>query len=230
MNNRIGIVAGATGLVGGELLQELLIDPTWSKVYVLVRRPLEWSHPKLETILIDWDRFPALPAGITDAFCCLGTTISQAGSKENFRKVDYEYAVSYAKAAKNAGADSFHIVTALGSDPHSLIFYNRVKGEAEAEIRKIGFSSLGIFRPSLLDGDRKEFRLGEKIGQVLAILINPLLFGPIRKYRSIQGKTVAKAMLNLAWSGKKGTFLVESDRIQVLGTSSARSNLDSILG
>lgn len=229
MNQRVAIVAGGTGLVGGELVQELLIDPSWSKVYLLVRKPLEWTHSKLELILTDWEKLPEFPQGVTDAFCTLGTTIGKAGSKENFKKVDLEYPSSFAKVCKKKGVKSFFIVTALGADPNSFAFYNQVKGEVETEISKLGFETLGIFRPSLLEGDRKEFRLAEKIGSKLAFLINPLLLGPFKKYRSIHAKTVAKSMLNLAWSGKIGNFIIESDKIQVLGSSSARANLDSIL-
>lgn len=228
MNHRVAIIAGGTGLVGGELVQELLIDPSWDKVYLLVRKPLGWTHSKLELILTDWEKLPEFPQGITDAFCTLGTTIGKAGSKENFKKVDFEYPFSFAKAAREKGVKSFFIVTALGADTNSFVFYNQVKGEVEEEISKLGFETFGIFRPSLLEGDRKEFRLGEKIGAKLAFLINPLLLGPLKKYRSIHAKTVAKSMLNLAWSGKKGKQIIESDQIQILGSSSARANLDSI--
>ncbi|WP_367897539.1 oxidoreductase [Leptospira sp. WS58.C1] len=229
MDHRVAIVAGGTGLVGSELVQELLIDPSWNRVYLLVRKPLEWTHSKLELILTDWEKPLEFPPGITDAFCTLGTTIGKAGSKENFKKVDLEYPSKFAKACKDKGVRSFFIVTALGADRDSFVFYNQVKGEVEAEISKLGFETLGIFRPSLLEGDRKEFRLGEKIGSKLAFLINPLLIGPFKKYRSVHAKTVAKSMLNLAWSGKTGKQIIESDQIQVLGSSSARANLDSIL-
>ncbi|PJZ76616.1 oxidoreductase [Leptospira neocaledonica] len=229
MNHRVAIVAGGTGLVGGELVQELLIDPSWDKVYLLVRKPLEWTHSKLELILTDWEKLPEFPQGITDAFCTLGTTIGKAGSKENFKKVDLEYPARFAKASKENGVKSFFIVTALGADSNSFAFYNQVKGEVETEISKLGFETFGIFRPSLLEGDRKEFRLAEKIGSKLAFLINPLLLGPLKKYRSIHAKTVAKSMLNLAWSAQKGKKIIESDKIQVLGSSSARANLHSIL-
>ncbi|MGJ4746627.1 oxidoreductase [Leptospira sp. SA-E8] len=229
MDHRVAIVAGGTGLVGGELVQELLIDPSWDKIYLLVRKPLEWTHAKLELVLTDWEKPLEFPSDITDAFCVLGTTIGKAGSKENFKKVDLEYPIRFAKSCKEKGVKSFFIVTALGADPNSFVFYNQVKGEVESEISKLGFGTLGIFRPSLLEGDRKEFRLGEKIGSKLAFLINPLLLGPLKKYRSIHAKTVAKSMLNLAWSGKTGKHIVESDKIQVLGSSSARANLDSIL-
>ncbi|TGK05396.1 oxidoreductase [Leptospira langatensis] len=230
MKNRVAIVAGGTGLVGGELVRELLIDPDWDKVYLLARKPVEWTHAKLELILTDWEHLSNFPKNITDAFCTLGTTIAKAGTKENFKKVDLDYVVSFAKAAREAGAKSFFVVTALGADPNSFVFYNKVKGQAEEEIAKIDFETVGIFRPSLLDGERKEFRLGEKIGQVVAVLLNSLLIGPIRKYRSIQARTVAKAMLNLAWSSKKGKFKIESDKIQKLGDGSARANMEYILG
>ncbi|TGL61601.1 oxidoreductase [Leptospira sarikeiensis] len=228
MDHRIAIVAGGTGLVGGELVRELLIDPDWDKVYLLVRKPLEWTHSKLEIILTDWEKLE-FPEKVTDAFCILGTTIGKAGSKENFKKVDLDYPVRFAKVAKEKGVNSFYIVTALGADPNSMIFYNQVKGEVETEISTLGFSSLGIFRPSLLEGDRKEFRLGEKIGSKISFFINPLLIGPFKKYRSIHAKTVAKAILNLAWSSKKGKFVIESDKIQSLGSGTARANLENLI-
>ncbi|EQA36657.1 NAD(P)H-binding protein, PF13460 family [Leptospira inadai serovar Lyme str. 10] len=229
MKHRIAVVAGGTGLVGGQLVRELLLDADWDKVYVIVRKPLSWSHPKLEPILVDWNRFPDLPKGITDAFSALGTTIQQAGTRENFRKVDFDYAISFAKAAKSNGVRGFSLISSLGADSKSIVFYNKVKGEVEGEISRLGFEYLGIFRPSLLEGDRKEFRIGEKIGAILAMFLNPILIGPFRKYRSIEGSVVAKAMLNAAWADLKGTIIIESDKIQELGSSTVRDRIPKIL-
>ncbi|EPG75782.1 NADH(P)-binding protein, PF13460 family [Leptospira fainei serovar Hurstbridge str. BUT 6] len=229
MKNRIAVVAGGTGLVGSQLVRELLLDADWDKVYMIVRRPLSWSHPKLEPILVDWNHFPDLPKGVTDAFSALGTTIKQAGSREDFRKVDFDYAITFAKAAKSIGAKGFSLVSALGADPESIVFYNKVKGELEREISRLGFEYLGIFRPSLLEGDRKEFRIGEKIGAILAIFLNPILIGPLKKYRSIEGTVVAKAMLNVAWADLRGNIIIDSDKIQELGSSNVRAKISEIL-
>ncbi|TGK09893.1 oxidoreductase [Leptospira fletcheri] len=229
MDHRVAIVAGGTGLVGGHLLKELLLDPDWEKVYAFTRRPLSLSHSKLEIVQVDWDRLPDFPPGVTDAFAALGTTMKRAKTKENFRKTDYEYTLSFAKAAKASGVSHFSLVSSLGADQHSLVFYNKVKGEVEEAVVDLKFPYCGIFRPSLLEGDRSEFRFGEKIGSFLALFINPLLIGPARKYRSIQASTVAKAMVNAVWAGQKGTYRMESDRIQELGASSVRPNIPDLL-
>lgn len=165
MDRKNALVAGATGLIGKYLLEELSASAYYQKVYALVRRP--GSVFGAEEIVSDFDTLSvaSFPEGITDVFCSLGTTISKAGSRENFKKVDYEYVLKLAEFAKEKGAKSFLVVSALGADPKSLVFYNRVKGEMERGLEEIGFSFLGIFRPSLLEGERKEVRPGETVGQ-----------------------------------------------------------------
>ncbi|PJZ68496.1 nucleoside-diphosphate sugar epimerase [Leptospira perolatii] len=231
MKSRIAIIAGGTGLIGRHLIQELLLDNEWEKVYVLVRKPSPWEHSKLVPIQMNWDDLQSyhFPKDATHAFCALGTTMNRAGSKENFRKVDYQYVIDFAKAAKSSQITHFSVVSALGADANSFVFYNKVKGEMEASLKSLGFIYLGIFRPSLLEGDREEFRFGEKLGSFFAKLINPLLFGPLRKYRSILGFVVAKAMLNAAWALDGGTFVFESDKIAELGSADSRTRISEIL-
>ncbi len=210
MSGRTALVAGATGLIGGHLVKLLLADPAYDKVVVLARRPPEGvASPKLQTIIADFDALDAALAGIAvdDAFCALGTTIKVAGSQAAFRKVDHDYIIAFARAAKAAGAIRFMLVSAMGADANSSIFYSRVKGEAERAIRSIGFETLHVFRPGLLLGERREKRAGEEIGAALTPFLNPLMLGPLRAYRSIKGETVARAMKGAALSGQSGSHI-----------------------
>ena len=210
MSGRTALVAGATGLIGGHLMPLLLADPAYEKVVVLARRPIEGvASPKLQTIIVDFDALDASLAGIAvdDAFCALGTTIKVAGSQAAFRKVDHDYIVAFARAAKAAGAKRFLLVSAMGADANSSIFYSRVKGETERSVRSIAFDATHIFRPGLLLGERREKRTGEEVGAALTPFLNPLLLGPLRAYRSIKGETVARAMRGAARSGGPGTHI-----------------------
>nr|WP_241555905.1 oxidoreductase [Leptospira yasudae] len=217
MAQKAALVAGATGLIGKYLLEELNASGEYQKIYALVRKP--GSVLGAEEIVVDYDALNAssFPKGITEVYCSLGTTISKAGSQENFKKVDHEYVMQIAKLAKEKGVRSFLVVSALGADSKSFVFYNRVKGEMEKDLETIGFPFLGIFRPSLLEGEREETRPGEAVGQFFAKIINPLLLGGIRKYRSIHGRTAAKAMIRIAQKDPSGVRILESDRIEAVG-------------
>ncbi|MDF2958450.1 MAG: NAD-dependent epimerase [Paenibacillus sp.] len=213
------IIAGATGLIGGELVRILLEDPFYDTIVALVRKETSLVHNKLVQAVTDYEK---LEAGVTDmagahVYCCLGTTIKKAGSKEQFRKVDYEYPMRLGKLALHGGAVEFLIVTAMGANSKSNLFYNQVKGETEDGLKQLGLPSLHIFRPSLLLGDRQEFRLGERIGSAVSGIISPLMAGGLRKYKPIQAITVAKAMLNAAKQDNKGIRVYESDQIEELG-------------
>jgi uncharacterized protein YbjT (DUF2867 family) len=210
------LIAGASGLIGGHLLRQLLQNPTVRHVVSLVRKPLQLSHIKLQEIIFDFDNpkhYEELPAA--DAvFCCLGTTIKEAGSKEAFRKVDYKYPLALAKAMRSKGANHFLVVTALGSNAQSVVFYSRVKGQLEQQLIDLQYPSLSIFQPSLLLGERKERRLGEDLAKLFITMITPLLAGGLRKYRAIQGADVAKAMLKIAMQPASGVCRYPSDEIQ----------------
>lgn len=214
-------IAGASGLVGRSLLAQLLAAPEYDRVVSLGRRKLEdVSHPKLQQVVVD---FAALDGAVADwscddAFCCLGTTIRQAGSCEAFRAVDQVAVLAFAWAARRQGARRFFVVTALGADPESRIFYNRVKGETEVALQVLGFETLAIFRPSLLLGQRREFRLGERVMIPLFWLAEPLLLGRLRKYRAIRADVVARALLRCSFGrGGQGLLVFPSDEIQDLG-------------
>lgn len=208
---KTALVVGATGLIGNHLTHKLLNHPAYSSVKVLVRKPMNFQHPKLEQIVIDFDNFDASVIKADDIFCCLGTTMKQAGSKEAFYKVDFEYPFETAKAALENGAKQFLIVTAMGSDAKSMFYYNRVKGEIEEALAHLGYPTLIIFQPSLLLGERKESRAGEGIASVL---MKGLDFLIPAKYKAIKGETVANAMFTLAQRGHKGKRMVTSAEMQ----------------
>lgn len=212
MAGKIAVVAGSTGLIGSQLLKLLLQDEHYSKVIALSRKPLNFTDSKLENVVIPSTDFSAL-SGIhaDDVFCCLGTTIRQAGTKEAFRKIDFEYPLELAKKLKVNNATSYHLVSALGADKKSSIFYNKVKGEVEAAIAEQHFQSYHIYRPSLLLGDRKEQRAGEDAAKVFYKIFGFLI---PKKYQAIDSAKVAKAMLHMAKENKQGEFIHESAAMQ----------------
>lgn len=216
MQTRTALVAGASGLVGGHLLDALLESPLYAQVHSLGRRPLPKQAPQLVQHTVDFARLDgvALPP-VDDAFCALGTTIKKAGSQEAFRAVDHDAVLAFAHAARKAGARCFVVVTALGADPRSRIFYNRVKGEAEASLQGVGFESLVIVRPSLLLGERAEHRRGEHAAIVLSKALGPLL-RPFAS-RPIEARTIARAMLHLAREAPPGARVVPSGELHALG-------------
>jgi uncharacterized protein YbjT (DUF2867 family) len=218
MNNTSALLVGGSGLIGGHCLDLLLGSERYEQVILIGRRPLGRSHPKLREQVVNFDEIAALPETrrATDIFCCLGTTIKVAGSPEAFRRVDYHYPLELAKWGARHGAQQFLLVSALGANAESTIFYNRVKGELEAALAALSFPGLHFFRPSLLLGERQESRPGEKVGQLLMGLLNGLFLGPLRKYRAIPAATVATAMVRVAQMGQGGVNIYESDRIQAI--------------
>lgn len=215
------LIAGATGLVGRRLLDQLVGAAGYDRVVAVTRRPLDVQHPKLVEVVADFAALDRLPEPLRgdDAFCCLGTTLRRAGSREAFRAVDHGAVLAFAWAARRGGARRFFAVSALGADPGARLFYNRVKGETEQALGVLGFDTLGIFRPGLLLGPRAEYRFGERLGAVGLALAAPLLIGGWRKYRAIPAARVARAMVRVAASDvmAQGTTVFESDAIQDLG-------------
>lgn len=197
---RIALIGGATGLVGRELVSLLLGSPVYQRVRVLVRRPLLFSHTRLEEVRTDYSDLAALgdKLKVDDAFCCLGTTLRKAGSKEAFEAVDYGHVLALARAAQAAGVKRFLVVSAAGTSEHSAAFYSQVKARMEKDVATLGFESIHIVRPSLLLGNREESRPGERLGQILSPLISPLMLGGLRKYRPVRAGDVARAMMTLA--------------------------------
>jgi uncharacterized protein YbjT (DUF2867 family) len=208
---KTALVVGATGLIGKHLTIKLLASNFYSKIKVLVRKPLDINHPNLEQIVVDFNNLDTSKIVADDVFCCLGTTMKQAGSKPAFYKVDFTYPVEIAKAALANGAKQYIIVTAMGADEKSMVYYNRVKGEVEKALSDLHYPTLLIFRPSMLLGERKEPRLGEKIGK---ILMNTISFLTPEKYKAIEGEKVANAMMILAQKGIKNKDIFESGTLQ----------------
>ena len=214
--SRTALVAGATGLVGSHVLEGLLADAHWSRVVTAGRRTTAQQHGKLEQRVLDLGAIETannLPH-VDDVFCCLGTTIKQAGSQQAFRLVDHAFVVGLARAGLRAGATQFLLVSAIGADPESRVFYSRVKGETEAAIRRLPHQAIQIFRPSLLLGERAEFRLGERIAMLGAPVLPALLFGRLRRYRPVQAATVARAMLTIAHQAPRGPNVFEYDAMR----------------
>jgi uncharacterized protein YbjT (DUF2867 family) len=205
---KIALVAGATGLVGGFLLKALLDAPEYSRVYALTRRPYGKEHPKLANRVVIFERMADQLKGLVaqDAFCCLGTTIADAGSQEAFREVDVDAVLLFARAARAAQASRFVVVSSVGASSQSKKFYLRTKGEMEEAVSDLGFASVDILQPSLLLGPRASLRPLEITGRIFAPLINPLLTGAREAYRAVPAETVGKAMLGAARRGTKGVY------------------------
>lgn len=218
MTDMKAILVGASGAIGRCLLQDLLNDSNYKEVLILVRRKSDIEHPKLKQLVIDFNRLSDYSADLKgDAvFCCLGTTKSQTPDQKEYLKIDYQYPLDIAWMAYTNGAQSYHLVSAMGADKNSSFFYNRTKGEVESELKTVPFKSIHIYRPSLLDGKRTQKRFGESVLNSLMQLINPLLMGSWKKYRSIKVESVAKVMLAQSLNDQKGIFIHPSDQIQML--------------
>ena len=205
------LLVGATGLVGRSVLEQALADPRITRVVAPTRRSLE-PHAKLDNPLVSFDRLPdEVPWWKADAVVCtLGTTIRKAGSQEAFRRVDYDYPLAVAQLTRRHGARAFALNSAAGADPSSRFFYNRVKGEVEEAIRKVGFPSLTIVRPALIGGERDEFRPAEFVAMRLLRLADPLL---PRRYRVVPHERIASVLLEAAITAPRGEQIIESDTI-----------------
>lgn len=205
---RIALVAGATGLVGGLLLNTLLDAPDYTRVYALTRRPFGREHPRLANRVVVFERMAEQLKGLTatDAYCCIGTTIAAAGSQEAFREVDVDAVVLFAQAARAAQAKRFIVLSSVGADSKSKKFYLRTKAEMEDAIAAAGFPSVDILQPSLLLGPRKEMRPLELAGAMLAPVVNPFLTGAREAYRAIPAEVVARGMLGASRRGAKGVY------------------------
>ena len=217
------LIAGATGLVGTELLHVLLESPRYEQVKILVRKPIDVIHPKLKQITTDFDQLENYQSyfEVDDVFCCLGTTIKKAGSQEAFRTVDYDYPVKLAFMAQTAGVQNFLVISALGANANSKVFYSRTKGQLEKQLKEINLKALHIFQPSLLLGNRKEFRLGEKMATLFSPVFSLLMVGKMKRYKPITARRVALAMYKRAQTTLSGPFVYPSDQIIELSKSNS---------
>ena len=212
---RTALLLGATGLVGGQVLQLLVEEDRWNHVVTLGRRALAPAAANHVHHVIDFDNIDghAEHFACDGVFCCLGTTIKKAGSEEAFRRVDFDYPVEAAHLAHAQGATQYLLVSSLGANSKSRFFYNRLKGAVEQALRGAGFASLGLFRPSLLTGDREEYRRSEAISAVGLTLAKPLLLGPFHKYRATPANTLARVMVDVAADSPTGATVYEADNI-----------------
>lgn len=212
---RAVLLCGATGLVGGECLRLLAADSTFDPVVVIGRRPLpEATMASLDTArvqqhVVDFDRIDdyAELLAVDQVVCALGTTIRQAGSKKRFAQVDFGYPFAIGRIAQARGARHFLLVSSLGADPQSRVFYSRVKGEVEDAVTALRYRSTTIVRPSLLLGDRNEFRLGEQVGRWLGMIAPSY-------YRPVQVADVAKVLVGAARDDEPGRRIIESREIR----------------
>jgi uncharacterized protein YbjT (DUF2867 family) len=218
---KIALLAGGSGLVGGYVLAALLDAPDFSRVYAISRRQLNRDHFRLANRIVQFDRLEEQLKGMRChvAMCCLGTTIRTAGSQQAFRKVDLDYVVAFAKAARAAQAQRFIVLSSAGASSTSRHFYLRVKAEMEEALTGLGFPALDILQPSLLLGLRREMRPLEALSMLGMPLINPFLLGSKEQYRAIPARTVAAAMLGAARSGRRGVSRFTYAGIKTLARS-----------
>ena len=217
MQNK-AIIVGSTGLIGSFLMELLVQDENYTQIIALVRTPLKSKNKKVIYIETDFNNLDIVASQINGQclFICVGSTMAKAGSKEAFLKVDYDLPVDVAHIASNNGVKSCMVVSSLGANPESTNYYLQVKGKMEQTIEKLGFEKTVFMRPSLLFGERKEFRLGELIGKFMMKIIGPLFIGPLKKYRGIHAKTVAEAMLKDSLKQISGIKKYESNEIELL--------------
>lgn len=210
------ILLGASGLIGRELLTLLLNDPTFSMVTIIVRKKLPIENEKLRQIIADFSTIETCKNYLKGdvIFSCLGSTKKKTPNRDIYYQIDHDYPLHVAKTARSQGIKDFHLVSSLGANRHSSNFYLRMKGEIEEDLAQLNFKSLHIYRPSLLKGERKEKRTLEKLSITIMDLIDPLLFGSLKKYQSIAAKTVALAMHRESLKKQTGKFIYPSDKIK----------------
>ena len=216
--NKRAIIIGASGLIGKELLTLLLNHQEFESIKVYVRKPLNIKHQKLTEIITDFSTIQELNNSIDGdvIFCCLGSTKSKTPDLNEYRKIDHDYPLFFAKEGLKNGLSQFHLISALGADSKSSNFYTKMKGETEDELKRLSIPSIYIYQPSFLSGNRTEKRPLEKVVLLVMKLIDPLLVGGLKKYQSINAITVAKAMINESIKNKKGIFVHKSDQIKEL--------------
>lgn len=210
INNKKAIVLGASGLIGSQLVYLLLKDETFSQVTLFVRKELSFSDNKLKQITIEFNDLESYNSEFDGSviFLCLGTTRKKTPNLEDYRAIDYGITLRAAKLAKSAGIEEVHLISAIGANSKSIIFYNKLKGEIEEDLIKIGFESTYIYQPSMLIGARDESRPAELIFQKLMPFIDLFMIGKLKKYRSVSKEKLAQAILNYQSNTKKGIHLI----------------------
>jgi len=202
------IIAGASGLIGSNLLQILLAESGYDLVLIIVRKEVPIKHPKLKQLVVDFDKLNDYAAEITGdvIFSCLGTTQALTPDKTLYRKIDHDYPVALAQIGLKNGVQQFHLVSAIGANPASSAFYLKLKGETEQDVAGVGLPSVYIYQPSMLKGRKDKQRFGESFFNALMTVVDPLLFGSLKKFHSIAASDVARAMYNQSIDNEAGTF------------------------
>jgi uncharacterized protein YbjT (DUF2867 family) len=215
---KTALLLGSTGLIGKELLSNLLQSAHYEKVIIFVRKNSAISHPKLEQVVVNFDKLEEIKQLVKgdDFFCTIGTTIKNAGSKEAFVKVDLEYPKQFAQFAQENNVSQFLVISSLGANEKSATFYLKTKGQLQSFLKSTTFKSVAILQPSLLTGNRDEFRLGEKIGEIVGKLFSFAFIGSLKKYKPIEAKTVADAMMTIAIKNNNGYKIYHSDQLELL--------------
>ncbi len=208
---KTAIIAGATGLTGSHLRELLQNNPYYEKVKILVRKPLDVFHEKLEQVVFDYEHPDKELIKGDHVYCCLGTTIKKAGSKEAFRKVDFDYPLQLAEWSITNGASRYALVSAMGASRNSFFFYNQVKGDVEEQLKKFPFESIFIMRPSMILGIRDEFRFGEEMGKLLMKPMQPLF---PKNLKSIHASQIAHCMMEKMTGEETGTHTILSGEMQ----------------
>jgi uncharacterized protein YbjT (DUF2867 family) len=220
MSKRTAVIAGSTGAIGQQLMDLLIASPRFEKILVLHHRPTPYAGlPKVEQLIVD---FAAIPAPVARdspvaVFCCVGTTQNKAGSTEAFQRVDRDVPIALARWASDHNAESFVGISSVDARSTARSIYLKTKGEMERGVAAAGVRSTYLLRPSLLAGGRDEYRLAERVGNRVLAAIEPVMLGPLRKYRAVHTKTVAQAMLACADQHAPGVHIIESDVVQELG-------------
>jgi uncharacterized protein YbjT (DUF2867 family) len=214
--SKVAVIAGSSGLVGTELLHQLCALKEYSAIKLLVRRPSGFIHAKVQEFMVDFDHIETFAEHIRGDvfFSCLGSTKAKTPHTRRYYQIDHDFPLHMAEAAAANGVQQFHLISAIGAAAKSANFYLKMKGETEQDIDKIPFRSKHFYRPSFLTGNREESRMVEKVGLGLFKLINPLLLGGLKKYKSIHVKDVAKAMIVQSLKDLSGSHYYESDKIQ----------------
>ena len=223
MSEKIATIIGATGMIGNYLLDEILTDDYFDTARVIVRKPYDKKHPKIEVKLVDFKDTESLKLaldGSNTVFSCIGTTQKNVkGNHELYRQIDFDIPVKAARFCKELGCEKFILVSAVGANSHSSTFYLKLKGELENTIHNIGLRSVHIMQPSMLLGERMEKRAGESLLQGSMKTLSGIFVGSLRKFRAVHGKTVAKAMLNAAKKNEIGFYRYTFDQIKDLSES-----------
>lgn len=220
MSKRAAVIAGSTGATGRQVLPLVVASGRFDKIIVLHHRPTPYGAlPEVDERIVDFARLPALQPGedLEAVFCCVGTTQKKAGSTEAFQAVDRDLPISLARWAADHNATTFVGVSSVDASSRARTVYLQTKGQMEAGVAGAGLRSTYLLRPSLLAGEREEYRLAERVGNRVLAVVAPLMVGPVRKYRAVHTKTVARAMLACAEQAAPGVHIVESDQVQQLG-------------